>query len=155
MKVDIACETDIVAWLALAAEVEPLFGPMVDDPDFHRVLLKNIRRGSAFCIREGDGPPGSQLLGGLLFSAHPPQYRIGWLAVTGPARRQGLGRMLVEHIFTLVKPPAEVSVIIFGEDVEGGQPARAFYESLGFHPAEAAPRGPEGGSRQVFRRWFL
>jgi len=59
MRVDIATEADIPGWLDLAAEVEPLFGPLVHDPIFNRALLKNIRRGTAFCIRENDGPPGS------------------------------------------------------------------------------------------------
>lgn len=145
-------EADIPAWLALAAEVEPLFGPLVDEPAFLGALRRNIARGTAFCVREGDGPAGAALLGGLLWSPHPPLYRIGWLAVSARARRQGIGRRLVEHALRLVTPPAEIVVTTFGEECVEGQPARRFYEALGFRAAELAPDGPEGGSRQVFRR---
>ena len=88
---------DIPAWLALATEVEPLFGPMVSEPSFHRALHKHIGRGTAFCVRDEDGRPGDPLLGGLLFSLDPPIYRIGWLAVAELHRRQGIG-ILVDTI---------------------------------------------------------
>jgi len=59
---------------------------------------------------------------------------------------------MVEHVCGLVTPPATLAVVTFGEDVALGRPARCCYERLGFRPAEAAPRGPEGGARQVYRR---
>ena len=131
--------------------MEALFGALVDNPDFRRALHRNIERGTAFCVRENDGPPGAPLAGGLLFSPHPPLYTIGWLAVARRWRRQGLGRMLVGHARGLVQPPAELAVVTFGEDNVAGEPARQFYRELGFQPAEQAPAGPGGGSRQVFR----
>jgi len=93
-------------------------------------------------------------MGGLLFSPKPPKYEIGWLAVAQKWRRRGVGRLLVEHAFALVQPPAEMVVTTFGDDVEAGRSARTFYEQLGFEPAEVAPSGPEGGSRQIYRRVF-
>src|SRR5207247_732887 len=138
----------------LAAEVEFLFGPMVGDPGFHDFLDRNIGRGTALCVREHDGPPGSALMGGLAFSARPPLYRISWLSVAAQWRRAGVGRALVGHIFDRVQLPSEVVVTTFGDDIEAGRPARTFYESLGFHAAEPAPDGPEGGSRQIFRHVF-
>jgi ribosomal protein S18 acetylase RimI-like enzyme len=147
---------DIPAWLDLAAEVEPLFGPMVAVPSFRAALERNIARQTAFCIREQDGSPGAPLVGALLFSAsHPPHYRIGWLAVAQRWRRRGVAQALVEHCFQLVQPPAELSVVTFGEDSVAGRPARRFYERLGFQAAEAVPNGPEGSTRQVFRRPFV
>ena len=53
-----------------------------------------------------------------------------------------------------VSGPGTVEVVTFG----GGHPgaaasgARVFYERLGFTPAEAVAPGPEGGSRQVYRK---
>ncbi len=152
MQVFTAQPEDFPAWLCLAAEVEPLFGPMVNDPGFHRALRKNIQRGTAFCIRKGDAAPGGILPGGILFSPKPPLYTIGWLAVTKSSRRRGIGRLLVEHVISLVQPPAEITVTTFGPDAAEGQPARRFYESMGFQPSEPAPPGPEGGSRQIYRR---
>jgi GNAT superfamily N-acetyltransferase len=152
VQVIVAQPEDFPAWLRLAAEVESLFGaPMADSPDFHRALHKNIGRGTAFCVREGDGPPGAPLLGGLLFSPKPPLYTIGWLAVAEQSCRCGVGRRLVEHALGLVQPPAEVVVTTFGAGVEGGQAARWFYESMGFRPAEPAPDGPGGQPRRVYR----
>lgn len=151
MRVVVANEEDVAAWLDLAAEVEPLFGPMVGDPLFHQALHRNIARGSAFCMREGDSLPGAPLLGGLLFSSHPPEYRIGWLAVRQDSRRHGIGRRLVEHALGLVQPPAEVSVVTFVAEEPEGVPARLFYERLGFSPAELVSSGPDGQPRQVFR----
>ncbi len=44
--------------------------------------------------------------------------------------------------------------ITFGDDITAGYPARRFYEEMGFHAAEVAQPGPDGGSRQVYRRHF-
>jgi GNAT superfamily N-acetyltransferase len=153
MHVVLAQPADIPAWLDLAAEVEPLFGPMVADPGFHAAPERNIQRQTAFCIREQPDAPGTPLMGALLFSAnHAPHYTIGWLAVGQRWRRQGAARALVERCFRLIQPPAELSVVTFGEDTVAGRPARRFYERMGFQAAETAQNGPEGGTRQIFRR---
>jgi GNAT superfamily N-acetyltransferase len=155
MRVVVAQRSDWEEWLHLAAEVEPLFGPMVHEPGFHRALRNNIARGTAYCVRRDDGPPGAPLAGGLLFSAHPPRYAIGWLAVTTPCRRQGVGRALVEHVVALVQPPAEMRVTTFGPDCDAeGKAARRFYARMGFEAAEMADPGPDGRSRQIFYRTF-
>lgn len=145
---------DCAAWLELAREVEPLFGPMVNDPGFHRALENNIARGTAYCIRVENGAADSPLVGGLLFSPKPPTYKIGWLAVSQNYRGQQIGTKLVAHVIQLVQPPAQLVVTTFGADIAGGQAARRLYTRMGFIPAEQAPNGPEGGSRQVFRRTF-
>lgn len=157
MRVQVAAYRDVRAWLDLAAEVEWFFGEMLGSPGFYQVVLKHIGRGTAYCIREENGPAGAPLMGGLLFSPRRPdrpEYRIGWLSVAERWRRHGVGRLLVEHTFELVEAPAMLSVITFGEEIAPGLPARRFYEQLGFQPAEPAPRGPEGGTRQVYRRTF-
>lgn len=150
----LAQPADIPAWLVLAREVEPLFGPLVDQPGFHNALHKNIARETAFCIREADGLPGARLIAGLLFSPKPPIYTIGWLAVTKSHHRHGIGQRLVEYVIGLVHPPAELVVTTFGVGHPAAEPAHRFYEKLGFSAAEPAPDGPDGGSRQIFRRVF-
>ena len=150
MKVQIATRADIPEWLALASQVEFLFGPMVDQPDFQSALRKNIDRESAYCVREQDQPAGAPLIGGLFFSFKA--YHINWLAVDQQWRRRGVGRVLLEHVFDLIKPSTELFVITFGEDNLEGQPARRFYEKMGFEPFAEAPPGPEGGSREIFRK---
>jgi ribosomal protein S18 acetylase RimI-like enzyme len=152
VRVQLAVEEDLPAWLALAREVEPLFGPMAEEPGFARAVRSNVSRGSAFCVRRADDPAPAPLRGAILFdSRDAPLHQIAWLAVASSARRAGIGRALVERCLASVRAPAVIAVVTFGADVAGGAPARRLYESLGFAPAEAAERGPEGGSRQVFR----
>ncbi len=155
MRVEIATYRDVRSWLDLAAEVESLFGDMLGSAGFYQALLNNIARGTAFCVREYGGPPGEPLTGGLLFSParlDHPENHIRWLSVAERWRRHGVARLLVEHVLSLVQPPGVVSVVTFGEDIPAGRAARTFYERMGFQPAEPAPPGPEGGSRQVYRR---
>lgn len=140
VKVVTAREADIPSWLEIVREVEPLFGHM---PDFERTLQKNIARGTAYCIRNRSG----QVLGGMLLRTRLP-YEIGWLAVRAVARRQGIGRALVEEALRRLPPPCEVSVVTFGEDNKGGHAARRIYEAAGFRAAETLPRGPEGGTAE-------
>ena len=152
MRIVVAAQPeDIPAWLVLAGEIEHLFGPMVNEDSFHRALRKNIARGTAYCLREAGGSPSAALCGGLLFSPKPPVYTIGWLAVAEPYRRTGIGQELVAHALEQVVRPASIRVTTFGEDHPAGEPARKFYAALGFHAAEQAPSGVDGGSRQVFR----
>jgi GNAT superfamily N-acetyltransferase len=151
-QIVVAQREDHLAWLELAREVEPLFGAMVNNPGFHRALENNIARGTAWCVREANGPPGTALSGGLLVSIKPPIYKIGWLAVSEGHRNQGIGEALVAYAIQLAQPPAELLVTTFGPDIAAGQAARRLYTRMGFVRAEQAPDGPEGGSRQVFRR---
>ncbi len=146
-----ATQADIPAWLKLAEQVEYLFGPMSNEPSFHRSLQKNIVRGSALCVRDKYGKPGASLLGGLLYSTKPPNYKIGWLAVTQNQRRKGIGQQLFMELLNHIVVPATVEVTTFGPDNPAGASALRFYEQMGFQAAEAAPNGPEGRSRQIYR----
>ncbi len=127
-----ATPADVPSWLALAAEVEPLFGPMVGDPGFLRALRRNIDRGSAFCVRERGASATKPLMGGLLWSAHPPEYGIGWLAVASEHRRLGVGRTLVRHVLSQVPRGSVVAVTTFAANFPGGEEASRFYGKLGF-----------------------
>ena len=155
MKVQIATRADIPSWFELASQVEYLFGPMVDQTDFQNALRKNIDRESAYCVREQDQSAGALLMGGLFLSFRPPEYHIRWLSVDQRWRRRGIGTVLLEYVFDLIKPPAELFVTTFGEDHLEGQPARQFYKKMGFEFFAEAPPGPEGGSREIFQKPFL
>lgn len=152
MHVVTAHPDDIPGWLVLAAEVEPLFGPMIEDSNFHTALSDSIAQDRALCIRENDGPPGTPLMGGLLFTPLPSKHEIDWLAVAQRWQRHGVGEALVEHVLGLVQPPGEVVLLTFAEGVPAGEPARRFYEKHGFFPAESGPVNPAGYRTQVFRR---
>lgn len=152
VDVVIASEGDTPGFAELAAQVEHWFGPMVDQPGFHTVLAKHIRRGSALVATS---PVETGLLGGMLFTAKPPAYHVRWLVVSEHARGKGVGRALMDQAMRrFVTGPGVVEVVTFGADHPGASAsgARAFYERLGFTPGEAAAAGPEGGSRQIYRR---
>jgi hypothetical protein len=61
---------------------------------------------------------------------------------------------MAEAVGRFVHGPGTLEVVTFGADHPGAEAsgARVFYERLGFAPGEGADPGPEGGSRQVFRR---
>jgi ribosomal protein S18 acetylase RimI-like enzyme len=145
-----ATSEDVPGWLELAAEVEQLFGPMVDDPEFHRALARSISRTTALCARVDDGPPGAQLAGALIFSPHHPRCVIRWLAVRASWRGQGCGTALVREAFRrFATYPCTIEVDTFGAG-HPGEGARHFYEHLGFVAGRVLPPGPEGGPRQLF-----
>ena len=125
---------------------------MNDDPGFRAVIDKHIRRATALVAA---APGETDLLGGPLFSAKPPTYHVRWLVVSERARRRGVGRALMTEVTHRFPPgPAIMEAVTFGTDHPGAATsgARAFYERLGFTAAEAAAPGPEGGSRQVYRK---
>jgi GNAT superfamily N-acetyltransferase len=149
MNVVPAVPGDANGFLALAAEVENWFGPMLNNPQFHAVIDKKIQRGTAYVVHTEDG---GGLLGGLLLGGSWPTYHINWLVVTANARGQGVGRALINHATGCFQRPCRVDVITFGPDHPGAvvSGARRFYAQLGFQEGDAAPRGPEGGSRQCY-----
>lgn len=148
--VRLAREQDLPGFLDLAAQVEHWFGPMVADPDFHSAVAQHIRRSTALVAVAGPA-----LLGGLLFGAQAPTYHVHWLVVSEQARGKGAGRALMaDAVRRFVQGPGSIEVVTFGADHPGAvaSGARVFYESLGFTAAEATDPGPEGGSRQIYRR---
>lgn len=133
MIVRLAGNEDVPGFLDLAGQVEQWFGPMVGEPGFRTALAKHIRRGTALVA-----------------------YHVRWLAVSGHTRGEGIGRALVaDAIRRFVTGRGTVEVVTFGADHPGASAsgARAFYERLGFSPSEPVAPGPEGGSRQVYRKF--
>jgi GNAT superfamily N-acetyltransferase len=151
MIVRLAREDDLAGFLELAGQVELWFGATAEDAEFRAAVLRHIGRGTALVARSA----GAEVLGGILFGSNPPVYRVRWLVVAEQARGHGIGRALIaDAVRRYVPAPGTLEVVTFGLDhpgaVVGG--ARAFYEKLGFRPAEEVAPGPEGGSRQVYRR---
>jgi GNAT superfamily N-acetyltransferase len=152
VQVRLASEKDTRGFIELAGQVEQWFGPMVGEPGFLSVLAKHIRRGTALVASTAGR---TDVLGGMLFSAKPPAYHVRWVVVSQNARGQGIGRaLLADAMRRFVTDQGVVEVVTFGADHPGAavSGARAFYERLGFTPAEPAASGPEGGSRQVYRK---
>ncbi|MFF8958266.1 GNAT family N-acetyltransferase [Streptomyces sp. NPDC014894] len=151
MIIRLAEDADFAGFLGLAAQVEHWFGPMVEDVGFHDAVREHIRRSRALVAVS----PGPELLGGLLFGAEAPVHHVHWLVISQQVRGKGVGRALMSDATRRwVRGPGTVEVVTFGADHPGAvvSGARVFYERLGFAAAEAADPGPEGGSRQIFRR---
>ncbi|MEV6310058.1 GNAT family N-acetyltransferase [Streptomyces sp. NPDC051840] len=151
MIIRLAERPDLDGVLALAVQVEEWFGPMVEEPGFHRAVEEHIRDARALVAVTPDG----RILGGLLFGGDEPTYHVHWLVISEEARGTGVGRALMDEAMRRFVPgPGSIEVITFGADHPGAvtSGARVFYERLGFIPAEPAGPGPEGGSRQVYRR---
>ena len=152
MIVRLASEEDTPGFIDLAAQVEQWFGPMVSEPGFQSALAKHIRQGSALVAATADE---TDILGGLLFTSKPPAYYVRWLVVSEHSRGRGIGRALMAGaLHRFVTGNGIVEVVTFGAGHPGASAsgARAFYEHLGFTPAESVVPGPDGGSRQVFRK---
>ena len=134
---------DIPSWLEVAREVERLFGPM---PMFEVTLKEKIGQCEALCVRA----PSGAVAGGLLLGGTPPDNWIRWLAVRKSARERGVGSALIAEVLECRSPPCTISLATFGADNVEGRPARRLYERHGFVAGEMLPRGPEGGTRQLF-----
>jgi len=135
---------DLPSWLEIVREVEPLFGPMAM---FDVTLKTKIAQGDALCVRDADG----RVAGGLLVGGELPDLWIRWLAVRRAARGRGIGAALVTEVIRRLGTEDTLSLTTFGADNSAGMPARRLYARLGFLPGEMQPRGPEGGTRQLFR----
>lgn len=70
MDMDVVCSklTDFDTWIALASEVEPLFGPMADEIDFHQSLRQTISLNTAYCIYSEPNDDNRKLIGGVVIS---------------------------------------------------------------------------------------
>lgn len=137
-----ASRQDVEAWLSLAREVEPLFGPM---PDLQRALERGIDRGTAMVSDGDDG-----VTGGMLLSGENREHRILWLAVRASARGQGHGAALVQAAIARW-PDGDIAVTTFVEEQPAGLAARRLYESFGFQLISAAPPAPDGNPRDLYR----
>ncbi|VFQ46195.1 GNAT family N-acetyltransferase [Desulfoluna butyratoxydans] len=139
--------SDLGAWLALAREVEPLFGPMADDASFQAALKQAIKDENAFCLRQA---PDSPFAGGVVIS--PDTNEIAWLAVSTAHRGRGLGAALLAKALDRLNPDKDVVVQTFHGSVPEGQAARALYARFGFDDLEDGGNDPAGLPTVIMKR---
>jgi len=133
--------SDLPQWLSLAKEVEPLFGPMLDDPGFITALEQSIMTESAIgaFVTEATG---NSLAGAVVVAREAGE--IAWLAVASRYRGLGLGTDLLEAALRTLDPGREARVTTFQRSVAAGKAARALYESAGFVDNKPAGLNPAG-----------
>jgi hypothetical protein len=109
---------------------------MVDDPGFHHVLDKNIRRGTAMCVRRQDG---AGLRGGILFNVRPPVCRISWLVVAQSDRGIGVSRALVTEAEQRLDSTGLAEVITSAKTTPPRRPAGPESSTNGLLSLQASP----------------
>lgn len=149
MKVQYSTLEDVDAWLALAKEVEPLFGPMVEDEAFKDALKRAISDRTAFCICSETEDNGRSINGGVVVSEESNE--IAWLAVSGKMRGKGLGSALLEFAVSRLNREERIRVQTFDESFPEGSPARNLYKKFGFTDYRNGGLNPAGVPTVIMR----
>ena len=150
MTVTVSDKTDYDAWLALAREVESLFGPMADEPGFQEALKGAIAEDTAYCIRSDHHENKAPLAGGIVISRATNE--IAWLAVAEPHRGKGLGRQLLVFALDRLNPYLDMVVQTFDASVPQGAAARKLYLDFGFKDDQDGGLNPAGVRTMIMRR---
>jgi GNAT superfamily N-acetyltransferase len=143
MNVELSLPCDLSDWLALAREVEPLFGPMADVPEFQDGLRQAMQEKRALNVRLDDSQSAGQLAGGIIIDAL--ENEILWLAVSGVSRGKGIGRLLLREAIGRLDPNRPVYVQTYDDTVEVGAAAREHDLTLriGAHVGEVELAGDD------------
>ena len=144
MTTDVVCSKieDFDAWISLAREAEPLFGPMADELSFQEALGQAISAKTAFCLRSDANEEDRNLIGGIIISK--ASNEIAWLAVSQKHRGKGCGRKLIEFAISRLDQRENIFVQTFDESVPEGEAARKLYADVGFADIEDGGLNPAG-----------
>ena len=133
---------DLSGWLVLAKEVEHLFGPMSEVPEYRAALDGAIASGHALAAVVPSDDGAEEVVGGVVFS--PEVGSVEWLAVSARARGAGLGRELLSAASVRLDPARPIRVQTFAPASAGGAAARRLYAAFGFEDREDAEPTPAG-----------
>lgn len=129
---------DLDSFLSLAAQVEPLFGPMVAEDAFLDGLQNAIASESCFCGVDAHG----EITGAVIIDRQ--QNEICWLAVAGDRRGTGLGRALLDEAVEKLDSHRPIRVQTFAENIVEGLAARKLYLTYGFIDKDPGEKNPAG-----------
>lgn len=135
----LVAEQDIPQWIEIIREVEPLFGSMLDDPNFFPAINEAIKGEMAFC----DEDCSSKQINGVVI-INRETNSIEWLAVSSQAKKAGIGTKLVQKAIENLNSKNDIIVQTFSSDVKEGFPARKLYEKFGFIDYKNAGKNPAG-----------
>jgi predicted N-acetyltransferase YhbS len=142
MKVEYAEPADFDAWIALAREVEPLFGPMGDEVPFQEAIKQAIVQKTAFCMCSDPDDKKTGLKGGIVISQELNE--ILWLAVSEQYRGKGYGRGLLEFAISKLNHGKRILVQTFDASSPEGRAARKLYLDFGFTDYKDGGLNPAG-----------
>ena len=137
---------DYDAWIELAEEVEPLFGPMIDSKEFQNGIKDCIRNNSAFGLENKTGN-----LAGIV-ALDRANNEIMWLAVAKKHRGNNYGEALVKKAIEELKSDGDIYVQTFSGKVNIGRNAKNMYERNGFVDFKDAGRNPAGIETVIMTR---
>jgi GNAT superfamily N-acetyltransferase len=129
-------QQDYDAWIMLAREVEPLFGPMADSVEFQEGIKSIIYNNNAFGILSDD----SNLAG--IIALDRQNNEILWLAVGEKYRGNKYGDLLVKKAIEELENNGDICVQTFSKSVKEGRTARNIYERNGFVDLKSAGKNP-------------
>ncbi len=137
-----ATPDDFNSWIELAREVEPLFGPMVDDAAFREGLKRAIEEKIAWCVEVPDEQGRTAFRGGIVVSKEANE--ILWLAVSRKTRGCRMGAALLSKAIGRLDRSRPIAVTTFDGTILEGLPARRLYRRFGFRDTAAAGLNPAG-----------
>jgi ribosomal protein S18 acetylase RimI-like enzyme len=150
MNIFLSQPDDLPEWFSLAREVEPLFGPMVDVPEFQSGLLTAINENRALCVRDENDSGTRRMVGGVIIDTK--ENEILWLAVSQTSRGRGVGRILLMDAITRMDTTRPIRVQTYATHVEAGNSARHLYTDLGFTDVQDGGLNPAGLPTVIMER---
>lgn len=127
---------DFDTWMALAKEVEPLFGPMTNSMAFQEGIKHCIQNNNAFGIENDKGD-----LAGII-ALDKEKNEISWLAVGMKYRGNKFGDKLVKKAIEELERKDDIYVQTFSKERKEGKKARTMYENNGFVDWKDAGKNP-------------
>ena len=146
MRIEPVKNCDIVDWLELVREVEPLFGPMIGTDGFQEHLAMVVEAERAFGVRNDRDE-----LSGVIVVSHE-KNEIEWLAVASRDQQNGFGEKLLQYAINQLDGQRPIVVRTFAEGVPTGMGARKLYRKCGFDESESAGLNPAGLPTVILRR---
>ena len=119
---------DVPAWMEMITLMRYDFPCLENDNELEKhkpVVIKNINRQSAICVKDNE-----RVIGALLFSFN--QNRLGFMAVHPDYRRKGIGAAMIEKMLSALPDDKDVWVRTFRGNDTKGVAARPLYRKMGF-----------------------
>ncbi len=124
-----AAESDLNEWMRMVCGVKDNFPGLETKEDivsYEKIVTKNIRRGTAICVKFNNN-----VVGIMLYSLK--SNCISCMAVDPAFRHQGVASIMMDYVLMQMK---NISVTTFRADDKKGIAPRALYKKYGFNEGE-------------------